>query len=259
MSATLLAAFGAGMLSVLSPCVLPLLPILAATAAAEGRAAPLALAAGLAVSFSVTGIALATIGFAAGLDDEIEGQEAAMAGGLCEAADPGFGVRPVGDALERHGDRAGSDRRAVERRRQYPALPGDREAADRLPRQEALGQHRPRGVRRRRRLPRIEEPHAPAGAGEVRLDHDPAAVKQGGGLGQIHGFGHGQADAGRQRVEAALAVQRQHRRLTRRVKPDARREPVMQRGQMHGLLGDRKDQLRPLARGDGEDLAGVSL
>jgi thiol:disulfide interchange protein len=39
MSATLLAAFGAGMLSVLSPCVLPLLPILAATAAAEGRAA----------------------------------------------------------------------------------------------------------------------------------------------------------------------------------------------------------------------------
>jgi cytochrome c biogenesis protein CcdA len=70
MSATLLAAFGAGMLSVLSPCVLPLLPILAATAAAEGRAAPLALAAGLAVSFSVTGIALATIGFAAGLDGE---------------------------------------------------------------------------------------------------------------------------------------------------------------------------------------------
>jgi cytochrome c biogenesis protein CcdA len=39
MSATLRAAFGAGMLSVLSPCVLPLLPILAATAAAEGRAA----------------------------------------------------------------------------------------------------------------------------------------------------------------------------------------------------------------------------
>lgn len=70
MSGTLLAAFGAGVLSVLSPCVLPLLPILAATAAAEGRAAPLALAAGLAMSFSVTGITLATIGFAAGIEGE---------------------------------------------------------------------------------------------------------------------------------------------------------------------------------------------
>ena len=70
MIATLLAAFGAGVLSVLSPCVLPLLPILAATAAAEGRVAPLALAAGLAVSFSLTGIVLATIGFAAGIEGE---------------------------------------------------------------------------------------------------------------------------------------------------------------------------------------------
>jgi cytochrome c biogenesis protein CcdA len=70
MSGTLVAAFGAGVLSVLSPCVLPLLPILAATAAAEGRAAPLALAAGLAASFSLTGIALATIGFAAGIEGE---------------------------------------------------------------------------------------------------------------------------------------------------------------------------------------------
>jgi cytochrome c-type biogenesis protein len=70
MIVTLLAAFGAGVLSVLSPCVLPLLPILAATAAAEGRVAPLALAAGLAVSFSLTGIVLATIGFAAGIESE---------------------------------------------------------------------------------------------------------------------------------------------------------------------------------------------
>ena len=68
MLATLLAAFGAGVLSVLSPCVLPLLPILAAAAAAQGRAAPLALALGLAASFSLAGIALATVGFAAGIE-----------------------------------------------------------------------------------------------------------------------------------------------------------------------------------------------
>lgn len=66
--ATLGAAFGAGGLSVLSPCVLPLLPIVLAGAAAQGRGAALALAAGLAVAFAASGIFLATIGFAIGLD-----------------------------------------------------------------------------------------------------------------------------------------------------------------------------------------------
>ena len=46
-------AFVAGVLSTLSPCVLPLLPIVFATAAGEHRAGPAALAAGLAVSFVV--------------------------------------------------------------------------------------------------------------------------------------------------------------------------------------------------------------
>ena len=61
-------AFLAGVLSVLSPCVLPLLPIVLGTAASQHRLGPAALAAGLALSFTVIGLFVATIGFAAGLD-----------------------------------------------------------------------------------------------------------------------------------------------------------------------------------------------
>src|SRR6478672_5631321 len=65
---TLGLAFLAGALSVLSPCVLPLLPIMVGSAASEHRFAPAALAAGLLVSFVVIGLFVATVGFAAGLD-----------------------------------------------------------------------------------------------------------------------------------------------------------------------------------------------
>ncbi|RVQ53543.1 cytochrome c biogenesis CcdA family protein [Sinorhizobium meliloti] len=61
-------AFLAGILSILSPCVLPLVPVVMAGAAAEHRAAPLALAAGVAISFTAIGVFVATIGFAIGLD-----------------------------------------------------------------------------------------------------------------------------------------------------------------------------------------------
>jgi cytochrome c-type biogenesis protein len=61
-------AFLAGILSTLSPCVLPLLPIVLGTALSEHRAGPLALAGGLALSFVVIGLVVATIGFAIGLD-----------------------------------------------------------------------------------------------------------------------------------------------------------------------------------------------
>ncbi|MGV1955514.1 cytochrome c biogenesis CcdA family protein [Agrobacterium sp. 22-214-1] len=61
-------AFLAGVLSILSPCVLPLVPVVMAGAAAEHRAAPLALAAGVAISFTAIGVFVATIGFAIGLD-----------------------------------------------------------------------------------------------------------------------------------------------------------------------------------------------
>ncbi len=63
-------AFLAGILSVLSPCVLPLLPLVLA-AASEHRLGPAALAAGLALSFVVIGLFVATVGFAMGLDAEV--------------------------------------------------------------------------------------------------------------------------------------------------------------------------------------------
>jgi cytochrome c-type biogenesis protein len=64
-------AFLAGVLSILSPCVLPLLPIILGTAQSEHRFGPVALAAGLAVSFTAIGLFVATIGFAIGLDTDV--------------------------------------------------------------------------------------------------------------------------------------------------------------------------------------------
>jgi cytochrome c biogenesis protein CcdA len=68
---TLGLAFLAGVLSVLSPCVLPLLPIVLGTAASEHRLGPIALAAGLALSFVTIGLFIATVGFAIGLDADV--------------------------------------------------------------------------------------------------------------------------------------------------------------------------------------------
>ncbi|MER9235801.1 cytochrome c biogenesis CcdA family protein [Mesorhizobium sp. M0622] len=64
----MLLALLAGILSILSPCVLPLLPVILTGALAEHRLAPLALAAGVAVSFTAIGVFVATIGFSIGLD-----------------------------------------------------------------------------------------------------------------------------------------------------------------------------------------------
>lgn len=66
--ATLGLALLAGTLSALSPCVLPLLPIVLGTAASEHRFGPVALAAGLCISFVAIGLFVATVGFAIGFD-----------------------------------------------------------------------------------------------------------------------------------------------------------------------------------------------
>ena len=60
----------AGLLSTLSPCVLPLLPILVASAAAAHALGPYALALGLMLSFSLAGIFLATLGASLGIDQD---------------------------------------------------------------------------------------------------------------------------------------------------------------------------------------------
>lgn len=61
-------AFIAGVLSILSPCVLPIVPIVLGAAASEHRWGPVALAVGLAVSFVIVGLFVATVGYSIGLD-----------------------------------------------------------------------------------------------------------------------------------------------------------------------------------------------
>jgi len=58
----------AGILSTLSPCVLPLIPMVLGAAISEHRHGPVALAAGLAVSFVAIGLFIATIGYSLGFD-----------------------------------------------------------------------------------------------------------------------------------------------------------------------------------------------
>ncbi len=55
-------SFGAGALTILSPCVLPLVPVVVAGARAENRRGPLALAAGMAATFGIVGGLLASLG-----------------------------------------------------------------------------------------------------------------------------------------------------------------------------------------------------
>lgn len=62
--------FMAGVVSILSPCVLPIAPIVVGSALAAHRWGPIVLALGLTVSFTAVGLFIATAGFAIGLDAE---------------------------------------------------------------------------------------------------------------------------------------------------------------------------------------------
>jgi cytochrome c-type biogenesis protein len=70
MIGTLALAFLAGGLSILSPCVLPLLPITLGAAAGH-RFGPVALAAGLSLSYVAVGLFVAVIGFSIGIDTDL--------------------------------------------------------------------------------------------------------------------------------------------------------------------------------------------
>jgi cytochrome c biogenesis protein CcdA len=76
--ATYLLGYVAGIVSTLSPCVLPLLPVLVASVVAEHRWGPIALAAGLTLSFVVFGLFFATIGIAIGMDQGLPRKIAAV-------------------------------------------------------------------------------------------------------------------------------------------------------------------------------------
>lgn len=62
--------FGAGALTILSPCVLPLVPVVLGSAAQNHRYGPVALAAGLVTSFTAVGFILAVFGSRLGVDGE---------------------------------------------------------------------------------------------------------------------------------------------------------------------------------------------
>ena len=64
-------SFIAGMLSTLSPCVLPLLPLVLGGAMAAHRFGMAALTLGMVLSFVAVGLFIATIGFAIGLDGDL--------------------------------------------------------------------------------------------------------------------------------------------------------------------------------------------
>ncbi|MFK7853326.1 MAG: cytochrome c biogenesis CcdA family protein [Granulosicoccus sp.] len=61
----------AGMLTLINPCVLPVLPIVLASAMQAGKHGPLAIAAGLCVSFVTFGMFVATVGHSIGLTEQV--------------------------------------------------------------------------------------------------------------------------------------------------------------------------------------------
>ena len=71
MASTLLLALLSGVLSTLSPCVLPLLPIVIASAVQAHRWGGVALGLGLTLSFTLLGLFIATVGIALGLDQAV--------------------------------------------------------------------------------------------------------------------------------------------------------------------------------------------
>jgi len=64
------AGFLAGILSTLSPCVFPLLPLVIGAATSTRRSGAYWLAGGVATSFTIAGLFVATLGFAIGLDGD---------------------------------------------------------------------------------------------------------------------------------------------------------------------------------------------
>ena len=74
----LLLGYAAGLLTLINPCVLTILPIVLATALQAGRAGPLVLATGMSVSFVVLGLLVASAGRSLGITEETISNAAAV-------------------------------------------------------------------------------------------------------------------------------------------------------------------------------------
>jgi len=68
----------AGLLTLINPCVLPVLPIILASAMQAGRHGPLAIAAGMCLSFVTLGMLIATFGHTIGLTENLMSQIGAV-------------------------------------------------------------------------------------------------------------------------------------------------------------------------------------
>ena len=72
-------AYVAGTLTLINPCVLPLLPLIIAAAFQGSRLGPLMLALGLTLSFAVIGVGVTAFGHLVGIDDALINRLAAVA------------------------------------------------------------------------------------------------------------------------------------------------------------------------------------
>lgn len=64
-------SFLAGLVTILNPCVLPLVPILIASALGKSRFGPLALAGGLVTSFTLFGFTVIAFGYSLGINEQL--------------------------------------------------------------------------------------------------------------------------------------------------------------------------------------------
>lgn len=74
----LILGYGAGLLTLINPCVLPVLPIVLAGALQSSRWGPVALAGGMSLAFVALGLGVATLGRSFGIDQDIVAQVAAL-------------------------------------------------------------------------------------------------------------------------------------------------------------------------------------
>ncbi len=70
--------FGAGLLTLINPCVLPVLPFVLASATQTSAYGPLALASGMSIAFVSLGMLVITLGHSIGLTEILMGQIGAM-------------------------------------------------------------------------------------------------------------------------------------------------------------------------------------
>jgi cytochrome c biogenesis protein CcdA len=109
----LLLAYAAGLLTLINPCVLPVLPIVLASSLQTDPRAPIALAAGMSLSFIILGVGVAALGPAIGLYPEDVARIAAlvMIGFGALLAFPALGYRFAGMTA---GFAAGADMRMAQ-------------------------------------------------------------------------------------------------------------------------------------------------